>query len=60
MRAARILPLHGLSMPERYLMCIAGYRVTPERPRFLFFDATAVITAFSRYVSASPKYEPAG
>ena len=34
-RAARILPLHGLSMAEHYLMCTAGYRVNLERQSFI-------------------------
>jgi hypothetical protein len=35
MRAARVLPPHGLSMPEYYLMCTAGYRVTIDRWKFV-------------------------
>ena len=34
-RAARILPLHGLSMPGYYLLCTAGYRVSLERQKFI-------------------------
>jgi hypothetical protein len=40
-RAARILPLYGLSMPDYYLMCTAGYRVTLERQRFIKHAAWA-------------------
>lgn len=34
-RVERILALHGLSVPEYYLLCTAGYRVTLERPKFI-------------------------
>jgi hypothetical protein len=27
-RTARVLNAHGLSLPEHYVMCSAGYRVT--------------------------------
>src|SRR4051812_1171182 len=40
-RSARILPLHGLSMPDYYLLCTAGYRVTLERERFIKHAAWA-------------------
>jgi len=34
-RAERILPLHGASFPEYYLLCTAGYRINIERSRFV-------------------------
>jgi hypothetical protein len=34
-RAARILPLHGLSTADYYLLCTAGYRINVDRDRFV-------------------------
>jgi hypothetical protein len=34
-RAARVLPSHGSSFPEYYLLCTAGYRVNLERMKFI-------------------------
>jgi hypothetical protein len=34
-RVARILPEHGVSMPEYYLLCTFGYRVNVEREEFI-------------------------
>jgi hypothetical protein len=34
-RAAQTVPLHGLSLPEYYLMGTAHYRIPLERPRFV-------------------------
>jgi hypothetical protein len=38
-RVARILPQHGVSMPEYYLLCTAGYRVNVEPETFIEWAA---------------------
>jgi hypothetical protein len=38
-RVARILPQHGVSMSEYYLLCTAGYRVNVERETFIEWAA---------------------
>jgi len=37
---ARVLSAHGLTLPEHYVMCSAGYRVTRSQSR----KATLVVT----------------